>query len=215
MELHIVFYGIDSVAAPLLALFSSEKSTFMGLKSVSIPAYGISLEYGPRFDILSNIHNTIVLVIRDARIEDLLDTRIELYILCVFVSAARITLSSLNGYDVLVSEYRRYLMSSDVFESMESDLDATLKQNEILIDQLLEAILKHDVESCVLMCSDSMNDNLNDEIEKVKRDSIDVQENLLKRIKILKMIFKDVKNNGLILNSNCNINMKKRIVKIL
>ncbi|GKA68255.1 hypothetical protein Tco_0768172 [Tanacetum coccineum] len=34
----------------------------------------------------------------------------------------------------------------DVFESMESDLDATWKQNEILNDQLLEATLKYDVE---------------------------------------------------------------------
>nr|GEW94256.1 copia protein [Tanacetum cinerariifolium] len=34
----------------------------------------------------------------------------------------------------------------DVFESMESDLDATWKQNETLKDQLLKAILKHDVE---------------------------------------------------------------------
>ncbi|GJT59565.1 hypothetical protein Tco_1003098 [Tanacetum coccineum] len=68
----------------------------------------------------------------------------------------------------------------DVFESMESDLDATWKQNEILNDQLLEATLKHDVEKCVLMCSDSMNNDLNNEIEKVKRESIDVQKNLLK-----------------------------------
>nr|GEV17847.1 integrase, catalytic region, zinc finger, CCHC-type, peptidase aspartic, catalytic [Tanacetum cinerariifolium] len=54
----------------------------------------------------------------------------------------------------------------DVFVSMESDLDETLRQNEILNDRLLEAILKHDVEHNVLMCSDSMNENLNDEIEK-------------------------------------------------
>ncbi|GKE99026.1 hypothetical protein Tco_0022377, partial [Tanacetum coccineum] len=68
----------------------------------------------------------------------------------------------------------------DVLYSMESDLDETLRQNEILNDRLLEAILKHDVESCVLMCSNSMNNNLNDEIEKVKRESINIQENLLK-----------------------------------
>ncbi|GJR74931.1 hypothetical protein Tco_0087296 [Tanacetum coccineum] len=90
----------------------------------------------------------------------------------------------------------------DVFDLMESDLDKTMRQNEILNDRLLEAILKHDVESCVLMCSDSMNDNLKDEIEKDKRDSIYVQDNLLKQIKILEIFFKDVKNNALILNSN-------------
>ncbi|GJS10336.1 integrase, catalytic region, zinc finger, CCHC-type containing protein [Tanacetum coccineum] len=37
----------------------------------------------------------------------------------------------------------------NVFESMESDLDATWKQNEILNDQLLEATLKYDVEKCI------------------------------------------------------------------
>ncbi|GJZ99425.1 retrovirus-related pol polyprotein from transposon TNT 1-94 [Tanacetum coccineum] len=61
----------------------------------------------------------------------------------------------------------------DVFESMESDLNATWKQNEILKNQLLEATLEHDVEKCVLMCLDSMNDDLNNDIEKVKRESID------------------------------------------
>ncbi|GJY36122.1 hypothetical protein Tco_0421500 [Tanacetum coccineum] len=47
----------------------------------------------------------------------------------------------------------------DVFDSMESDLDETLRQNEIL------------------------------NIKKVKRESIDVQKNLLKRIKILEYDF--------------------------
>ncbi|GKB69302.1 integrase, catalytic region, zinc finger, CCHC-type containing protein [Tanacetum coccineum] len=69
--------------------------------------------------------------------------------------------------------------------SVESDLDATWKQNEILNDQLFEATLKHDIVRCVLMCNDFLNNNLLDEIEKVKRVSIDVQENLHKRIKIL------------------------------
>ncbi|GJV32031.1 hypothetical protein Tco_1392431 [Tanacetum coccineum] len=73
----------------------------------------------------------------------------------------------------------------DVFESMESDLDATWKQNVILNNQLLEATLKHDIGKCVLMCNDSMNDDLTTEIEKFKRKSIDVQENLHKRTKIL------------------------------
>ncbi|GJY02905.1 retrovirus-related pol polyprotein from transposon TNT 1-94 [Tanacetum coccineum] len=78
---------------------------------------------------------------------------------------------------------------TDVFESIESDLDATWKQHEILNNQLLGATLKHDIEKCVLMCFDSMNDDLNNEIGKVMRESIDVQENLLKRIKILKNDF--------------------------
>nr|GEX39781.1 hypothetical protein [Tanacetum cinerariifolium] len=73
----------------------------------------------------------------------------------------------------------------DVFELMESDLDATWKQNEILIDQIFEATLKHDIKHCVLMCNDFVNNNSLDEMEKVKRESIDVQDNLHKRIKIL------------------------------
>ncbi|GJZ65372.1 integrase, catalytic region, zinc finger, CCHC-type containing protein [Tanacetum coccineum] len=77
----------------------------------------------------------------------------------------------------------------DVFESMESDLDATWKQNKILNDQLLKATLKHDVEKCVLMCNDFVNDNSLDEIENVKRESIDIQENLLKQINILENNF--------------------------
>nr|GEU81326.1 hypothetical protein [Tanacetum cinerariifolium] len=65
------------------------------------------------------------------------------------------------------------------------DLDATTQQNEILNDRLLKATLKHDAEKCVLMCSDSMNDDLTAEIEKVRRESIDARENFHKRIEIL------------------------------
>ncbi|GJT23724.1 hypothetical protein Tco_0893661 [Tanacetum coccineum] len=64
--------------------------------------------------------------------------------------------------------------SSARTQLVQDDLDATWKQNEILNDQLLEATLKHDIEKCVLMSNDSMNDNLLDKIEKVKRESIDV-----------------------------------------
>ncbi|GKA88551.1 hypothetical protein Tco_0810315 [Tanacetum coccineum] len=74
-------------------------------------------------------------------------------------------------------------------ESMESELCETLKQNELLNDRLLEATLTHDVEKCVLIHSESKNDNLNVEIEKVKSESKDVQENLLKRIKIIENDF--------------------------
>ncbi|GJS70595.1 hypothetical protein Tco_0703436 [Tanacetum coccineum] len=91
-----------------------------------------------------------------------------------------------NAQTVLKQEVKSMM---DIFESMESDLDVTWKQNEILNDQLLEATLKHDVEKCVLMCNDLVNDKSLDEIEKVKRESIDVEENLLKRIKILENDF--------------------------
>ncbi|GJT78556.1 hypothetical protein Tco_1045281 [Tanacetum coccineum] len=77
----------------------------------------------------------------------------------------------------------------DVFDKIKSEHDATLRQNEILTKRLLEATLIHDIEKCVSMCFDSMNDKLRVEIEKVKRDSVDVQENLLKQIKILENDF--------------------------
>ncbi|GJV92792.1 hypothetical protein Tco_1540605 [Tanacetum coccineum] len=59
-------------------------------------------------------------------------------------------------------------------KAMESDLDATWKQNEVLNDQLLEATLKYDVEKCVLMCRHFVNDNSLDEIKKVKREFLEV-----------------------------------------
>ncbi|GKB00892.1 hypothetical protein Tco_0828936 [Tanacetum coccineum] len=77
----------------------------------------------------------------------------------------------------------------NVFESMESELCEKLKRNELLNDRLLEATLTHDVEKYVLLHSETMNDNLNVEIEKVKIESKDVQENLLKRIKIIENDF--------------------------
>ncbi|GJU18989.1 hypothetical protein Tco_1146955 [Tanacetum coccineum] len=77
----------------------------------------------------------------------------------------------------------------NVFESMESKLCEKLKRNELLNDRLLEATLTHDVEKYVLLHSEAMNDNLNVEIEKVKIESKDVQENLLKRIKIIENDF--------------------------
>ncbi|GKC45131.1 integrase, catalytic region, zinc finger, CCHC-type containing protein [Tanacetum coccineum] len=74
-------------------------------------------------------------------------------------------------------------------KSMEGELCETLKQNELLNDRLLKATLIHDVEKCVLLHSECMNDNLNVKIEKVTSESKEVQENLLKRIKILENDF--------------------------
>ncbi|GKD58890.1 hypothetical protein Tco_1296399 [Tanacetum coccineum] len=61
----------------------------------------------------------------------------------------------------------------NVFEGMESETDETLEQNELLKDRVLEATLTHNVEKCVLMCYESKNDNLNDEIEKVNCETKD------------------------------------------
>ncbi|GJY31410.1 retrovirus-related pol polyprotein from transposon TNT 1-94 [Tanacetum coccineum] len=74
---------------------------------------------------------------------------------------------------------------NDVFESTENDLCETWKQNELLKYQLLEATLKHEIECCVLLSHKCVNNNMQDEIEKVQRDSIEIQEGMQKRINIL------------------------------
>ncbi|GKD12674.1 hypothetical protein Tco_1197081, partial [Tanacetum coccineum] len=64
----------------------------------------------------------------------------------------------------------------DVFDSTENDLNVTWNQNELLKDQLLEAKLKHEIECCVLLSHECVNNNVQDEIEKIQRDSIEIQE---------------------------------------
>ncbi|GJR60446.1 integrase, catalytic region, zinc finger, CCHC-type containing protein [Tanacetum coccineum] len=73
----------------------------------------------------------------------------------------------------------------DVFELTESDLSATWKQNKFLNDQLLEAKLKHEIDCCVLLSHKCVNDTVQNEIEKIQRDSIEIQEGMQKRIDIL------------------------------
>ncbi|GJW20588.1 retrovirus-related pol polyprotein from transposon TNT 1-94 [Tanacetum coccineum] len=73
----------------------------------------------------------------------------------------------------------------DVFESTESELDELEKQNDLLKDQLLEASLKHDVELCVLIKHECVAKSLHAEIEQIKKKSIEIQEGLQARIKIL------------------------------
>ncbi|GJZ09788.1 integrase, catalytic region, zinc finger, CCHC-type containing protein [Tanacetum coccineum] len=74
----------------------------------------------------------------------------------------------------------------DVFDSTETDLSATWKQNELLNDQLLEAKLKHEIECCLLLSHECVNNNVQDEIEKIQRESIEIQEERQNRINILK-----------------------------
>ncbi|GJT21266.1 hypothetical protein Tco_0891203 [Tanacetum coccineum] len=57
-----------------------------------------------------------------------------------------------------------------------SDLSATWKQNELLNDQLLEAKLKHEIKCYVLFSHECVNNNVQDEIKKIQRDSIEIQE---------------------------------------
>ncbi|GJW42519.1 hypothetical protein Tco_0071318 [Tanacetum coccineum] len=77
----------------------------------------------------------------------------------------------------------------DVFESTECELDELEKQNELLKDQLLAASLKHDVELCVLINHKCVDKILNTKLEKVKKKSFEIQEDLQARIKILEKDF--------------------------
>ncbi|GJY29752.1 retrovirus-related pol polyprotein from transposon TNT 1-94 [Tanacetum coccineum] len=74
----------------------------------------------------------------------------------------------------------------DIFESTENDLCETWKQNELWKDQLLEAKLKHEIKCCVLLSHGCVNNNVQDEIGKIQRDSIEIQEGMQKRINFLK-----------------------------
>ncbi|GJY31734.1 hypothetical protein Tco_0415229 [Tanacetum coccineum] len=63
----------------------------------------------------------------------------------------------------------------EVFVLMESDLDETLKQNELLKDQLLEVTLAEDVKNLVInSCVEIGNKNFQDEIERFSKESKDV-----------------------------------------
>ncbi|GJR35904.1 retrovirus-related pol polyprotein from transposon TNT 1-94 [Tanacetum coccineum] len=73
----------------------------------------------------------------------------------------------------------------DVFESTESELCELEKQNDFLKDKLLEVSLKHEVELSVLLNHECVNNSLHAEIEQLKKNSIEIQEGLQERIKIL------------------------------
>ncbi|GJS09357.1 hypothetical protein Tco_0366153 [Tanacetum coccineum] len=90
----------------------------------------------------------------------------------------------------------------DVFESTKSDLSETWKQNELLKDQLLEATLKHEIECCVLLSRECVDNNMKDEIEKVRRDTIEIQKGMQKQINILKNDTLPNKQQAVVTNEN-------------
>ncbi|GJW81178.1 hypothetical protein Tco_0145153 [Tanacetum coccineum] len=80
---------------------------------------------------------------------------------------------NLEIFQKLFSEDINEMM--DVFDSMESDLDKTLKQNEHLKNRLLEATLAKDVKNLVITsCVEIRNKKLQDEIERFSKASKDV-----------------------------------------
>ncbi|GJR03659.1 retrovirus-related pol polyprotein from transposon TNT 1-94 [Tanacetum coccineum] len=84
-----------------------------------------------------------------------------------------------------------------VFLSYNVDLCELEKQNDFLKDQLLEVSLKHEVELSVLLNHECVDNSLNAEIEQLKKKSIEIQEGLQTRIKILEIdIQRCEKQNG-------------------
>ncbi|GJU81039.1 retrovirus-related pol polyprotein from transposon TNT 1-94 [Tanacetum coccineum] len=75
--------------------------------------------------------------------------------------------------------------NEDALSKMSVYLDEIERQNDLLKDQLLEASLKHDIELCVLLNHECVDKSLHDELEQVKKKSLEIQEGLKARIKIL------------------------------
>ncbi|GJV24444.1 hypothetical protein Tco_1377139 [Tanacetum coccineum] len=73
----------------------------------------------------------------------------------------------------------------DAFEQNDICLDKIERQNDLLKDQLLEASLKHDIELCVLLNHECVDESLHDELEQVKKKSLEIQDGLKARIKII------------------------------
>ncbi|GJY73098.1 retrovirus-related pol polyprotein from transposon TNT 1-94 [Tanacetum coccineum] len=64
----------------------------------------------------------------------------------------------------------------DAFKQNDVYLDEIERQNDLFKDQLLEASLKHDIELCVLLNHECVDKFLHDELEQVKKKSLEIQE---------------------------------------
>ncbi|GJU93989.1 hypothetical protein Tco_1318745 [Tanacetum coccineum] len=89
----------------------------------------------------------------------------------------------------------------DVFDSTKIDLNVIWKQNELLKDQLLEATLKNEVECCVLLSHECVDNIMQDEIGKVQRDSISIQEGMQKRLSATSSVRRPLDRNSSFKNS--------------
>ncbi|GKE52580.1 hypothetical protein Tco_1487736 [Tanacetum coccineum] len=61
-----------------------------------------------------------------------------------------------------------------------NDLNETWTQNELSKDQLLEAKLKHEIKCYVLLSHECVNNNVQDEIEQILKESIKIEEGMQK-----------------------------------
>ncbi|GJR33577.1 hypothetical protein Tco_1209261 [Tanacetum coccineum] len=90
---------------------------------------------------------------------------------------AKLILQELHLYfEIFQNRFKRDVKEmKDVFVSMENDLDETLKQIELLKDQLLKASLAEDVKNLVITsCVEIRNKDLHDETERILKESKDV-----------------------------------------
>ncbi|GJU59636.1 retrovirus-related pol polyprotein from transposon TNT 1-94 [Tanacetum coccineum] len=125
----------------------------------------------PKLYLASSLSNSeIPLNIRDT--EDTLDD--------AFKNQVKPIVNELQFY----FEFFRKLMK-EVFESTESELCEIEKQNDFLKDQLVEASLRHEVKISVLLNHECIDNSLHAEIERIKKNCIEIQENFQEKIKIL------------------------------
>ncbi|GJU31385.1 hypothetical protein Tco_1174974 [Tanacetum coccineum] len=94
----------------------------------------------------------------------------------------------LDHFDGFQNLFQRDIKEmKDAFEQNDVYLDEIERQNDLLKDQLLEVSLKHDIELCVLLSHECVDESLHDELEQVKKKSLEIQEGLKARIKILEI----------------------------
>ncbi|GJT94171.1 hypothetical protein Tco_1083016 [Tanacetum coccineum] len=92
----------------------------------------------------------------------------------------------LDHFDGFQNLFQRDIKEmKDAFEQNDVYLDEIERQNDLLKDQLLEVSLKHDIELCVLLSHECVDESLHDELKQVKKKSLEIQEGLKARIKIL------------------------------
>ncbi|GKE10088.1 hypothetical protein Tco_1413639 [Tanacetum coccineum] len=92
----------------------------------------------------------------------------------------------LDHFDGFQNLFQRDIKEmKDAFEQNDVYLDEIERQNDLLKDQLLEVSLKHDNDLCVLLSHECVDKSLHDELEQVKKKSLEIQEGLKARIKIL------------------------------
>ncbi|GJU08135.1 integrase, catalytic region, zinc finger, CCHC-type containing protein [Tanacetum coccineum] len=92
-----------------------------------------------------------------------------------------------------------YKRDERCFKSTESELYELEKQNDFLKDQLLEVSLKHEVELSVLLNHECVDNLFHTKIEQLKKKSIEIQEGLQARIKILEKDVQRIKTQILLI----------------